>query len=221
MFKIICQLMSLSILSIIVSANLYASPFYQVEMIIFKQQASSTGNDIEPPQHFFTQMTRAHKLQSVTGEDLQAYNLLPSQAWTLNKQAATLEDKGKKQILFHKAWVQPILSSTLNESVYFQGGDINDEKGETLTTIDNFDPDGPELTKEESTELQGLLTLTQHHFIHVHLSLLYENPDNNSINRIYLDQHQRVKENELHYFDNHELGILLTIKPYSPPMSNP
>lgn len=195
-----------------------ASPFYQVEAIIFQQGDENPSTETRESAAI-PSLAEAHILHNaLPTNELDPYSILPKKQWQLTKQEWALQHKGKKRILFHTSWIQPISEST-STAIRIQGGHIYNNEGEVIADIDSHHPYDNLIT--DPTELIGSFTFTQKNFIHAQVNLAMQTPqDNGLVTTSHLKQRQRMKENELHYFDNPQLGVLVKVMPYSPTLSS-
>ncbi|MHA7840726.1 MAG: CsiV family protein [Gammaproteobacteria bacterium] len=189
------------------------APLYQVETIVFQQSDDNAPMEASPSEPM-PGLAEAQLLHAaVSNAEPQAYDLLPQNQWQLTSQEWALRHKGEKRILFHASWIQPILTSKAT-AIRIQGGHVYRADGEIITDLDSHAPYNT--VTDDSTELLGTLILTQQRFINAQINLIMQMPTENNafVTTSQLKQHQRMKENELHYFDNPHLGVLIKIIPY-------
>ena len=188
------------------------APVYQVEAIIFQQEAPDYSSEPLDPEALpsLTKAQTLHRAASTSESD--PYTLLPEKQWCLTQEAWALQHKGKKRILFHSSWIQPITGSGKAIPLAIQGGYIYNEAGDIMGEME-----GDGLYSAHPTELTGSLALTyQQRFINAQIHLtLQDFQRGRFISIAHLKQHQRMREGELHYFDNAQLGVLIKVLPYS------
>jgi Peptidoglycan-binding protein, CsiV len=102
--------------------NLWAQELYQVEIIIFQQQANVSQEQFisNPP---LPAVAGAIELQPYQGHQ-QAYHLLPETAFKLTAEADKLIDDPNYQLLLHQAWAQPIDNPNTTRPVHIQAGSL-------------------------------------------------------------------------------------------------
>lgn len=172
---------------------------YQVEIIVF-QNTSTTALQSETwasPQQM-PDTTNAINLSDTNNQN--AYRLLPRSSFNMAQQAAALRHKANYRVLSHIAWEQPLPAPNNARAVLVSAGSNN------------------------GWNLNGIITLSRVGLINVASNLILNIPVNElsapaqnttsasqGVASFQLRQHQRMRVNEIHYFDHPLFGMLVEV----------
>ena len=128
------------------------------------------------------------------GMEHTAYRRLPDEELALHDLVRQLENSGEFEVLEQLAWQQPVPERGNPQPIY-----VNLSNG----------------------ELQGHLAVTLGRYLHTQATLWLEPtptaPTSDPAAYAQLDQSQRMRSGELHYFDHPLFGLLVRIDKVSPP----
>ncbi|PIE23818.1 MAG: hypothetical protein CSA60_04100 [Neptuniibacter caesariensis] len=209
----------------------FAASWYKVEVVVFASNSSQAlADEYWPHIEDIPEKSRATNLGS-TGTG--AYQKLAPSSLSLKQAKNALRAKGENRILFHSAWLQPIVKTQNPRPVRIQGGEILDNgmhelegyiavgRGRYL----HFRPD-LYLSRRLNAEESALLKSTPHsdpvaNETPAQLSMQNSSTARPTVNAIQLpdiltvnlNQARRMRSKELHYIDHPLMGILVEIKP--------
>jgi hypothetical protein len=184
-------------------------PWYEVELIVFRQP-EPTGSDTElhpldPPAPQASQVVSLRQPQAGTG---QPYTMLGSGDLKLGSVYKSLQDSQRYEPLLHIGWRQPGLAGNQTASVALPP---------------NWQPwaDGAR------PPLYGLVRFQQDRFLHVAVDLRYYQPSSETVVTAgggaasdampaptYVHQQsRRIRTGELHYLDHPTLGVIVQVRP--------
>ncbi len=129
-----------------------------------------------------------------TGIELAAYRRLPNEELALHDLVRRLKNSGEFEVVEQLAWQQPVPERGNPQPIY-----VNLSNG----------------------EVQGHLAVTLGRYLHTQAKLWLEQtptePTSDPAAYAQLDQSQRMRSGELHYFDHPLFGLLVRIDKVSPP----
>lgn len=204
-----------------VTAN--TESWYQVDIIIFSQitnahyqsEAWLTPTPLHQPIN-----TQVIIDADTVNQSMAAYTLLPDEQFDLTKALNKLNNDHQYHVIWHGAWVQPIYKRHRYQPTYLAGGQVYSAMAEMTNA----------LTALPTSEFTGLLTFVPTgNYIAVTADLrLTEMTDTlgNTANflvnsstpyqQFALQQTQRLRTDEVHYFDHPLFGMLIKLTPYTP-----
>lgn len=110
----------------------------------------------------------------------------------------TLERSSSHRLLFHGSWRQPVRQPSRSIPIIINGGRIFDEKNELQGSVRfRFNPNADRVVADAN------IWLTQ--FV------------NDEERIIQMVQSRDMRSNEFHYLDHPAMGIVVLVKPYTPP----
>lgn len=210
------------------------SDWYQVEVLVFAQTHPDTS------EHWDTTLLPHYDNQAIhlsgSAAELPAAASTSAQqaaakgAWQLAAQdnsqpvaamAAKMNASGNYRTLFYGRWQQPIPANQTTLPIYLQGGnaisasaplaapqpmtsDVPDASDNTAAT---------ESTSVSLPELQGTLTLSRAHYLHLDTNLWFAASAGGQPFFTHIDAPRRLKSGELHYLDNPLFGLLIRLTP--------
>lgn len=158
-----------------------------------------------------------------------------------------MERRGSYRILFHESWRQPIRERGRAFALHVEGGEHLEpiEQTPLLTPLnppaeDNGEPPQPAQTAaddpagEQTTgltpdgnipapdrsfpEMRGELKLYLARYLHVEPNLWFTDESSSGERfHVVIEQHRRMRSEELHYIDHPLFGLVLYIKPWKTP----
>lgn len=180
-----------------------SAPWYDVELILFKQNPGSSGaSENWPEDPGSPDWTGAVNLQPQSAG--RSYSLLPRSAWRLNAHYNTLRSRSGFEPLFHKAWRQQVTTSRAAKSIY-------------------LGPDTIRTTGPVPAPFEGLIKISVSRYLHVELDVLLRGANSNrplntpdalaspSRGSIRFQAKRRMRSDELHYIDHPKMGALIMI----------
>lgn len=184
------------------------APWYDIELILFKQGASGgevTENWPEDPGSPEWSGAVALRSQAPASDPLQPYSLLPRAERQLNAQFNALRrTRTGIEPLFHQAWRQQVTTGRQAESIYL----------------------GPDRTRNSSAlppPFEGLIKISVSRYLHVELDILLRRANNSlpsgttgalpspTRGSIRFHANRRMRSGELHYIDHPKMGALIMI----------
>ena len=226
-------------------AQAKAPDWYQIEVVIFAQQASSQGvteiwrdtfnRDYSSTPLILGKTSKGIQVIGDTERDIEegAFVLLPDSQRELMSAAQRIKNSADLRLLSHLAWRQPVLERDQAQAILIQTGEkFNDE-----------------------FELEGTLTISRSRYLHARTDLFFSrfeqmqsaqaldwtvfseddlnfgqrewNPSFNDVDETStqfvraitanLKQSRRMRSSELHYIDHPLFGLLVQITPYKLP----
>lgn len=177
-------------------------PAYQIEIIVFSH-ITHEGLQSEywpalPP------LTISPKAVELTGDQL-----LPQTQWLLNP-AQQLLEKNQYSVLLHLAWQQSAAALRAGQIIHLSGGDIYEDK---------------------YSQVNGILAIRLERYFSVHTNLQFLMPwaslqnlnlpnisqsPGNPYMTFNINEHLRMRSNELNYIDHPLYGILIKIVALAP-----
>ncbi|EAR60589.1 CsiV family protein [Neptuniibacter caesariensis] len=213
------------------SNNAFTADWFKVEVVVFANNASEPLSAEYWPT--ITEIPEKSRATYLGGEGNGAYQRLSSSALSLKQAKNSLRAKGDYKVLFHSAWMQPVVETQNPRPIKIRGGDILDNgmhelegyiavgRGRYL----HFRPDlylNRPLSTEESALLKNPISSQAKDSISdTQLTMQSASgaaPSNNLIQlpdilTVNLNQARRMRSKELHYIDHPLMGILVEIKP--------
>lgn len=207
------------LLGLLISIPLQAAeetPWYEIELILFKQGPDS-GNSEQWPDDpgspdWEGMVSLVPEVTDSTGQP-PPYAVLPSSAWQLRALYNELGRSNGVEPLFHQTWRQPVVSSATAAHPVYLGPHFN-------RAVDTS-PTPP---------FEGTIRISVNRYFHVNLDLLLmganraatateppplaNSPTWGSIRFI---ASRRMRSGELHYIDHPRVGALILISRVEPP----
>lgn len=160
-----------------------ASPFYQIDLIIFTHQQSPTLPAELSLNSTISTNTKARILHTGISKELTPYHLLPFSFSHLKEEYWALHRKPQYRVLLHYTWLQP----------------LNNQTAITIPTINRND-----------WQLEGKLRIRRSNYYMLDSELLFS-PPNNSQAPFVFAQKQRLKGGDIYYFDHPQAGMLIKV----------
>ncbi len=178
---------------------------------------AATQANAQSPSQGFAQINQSQARQPQE-QSTPLFQLLPTQDFTLQQPQSAIEKHQNYHILLHEAWVQPIEKAS--KTIHLHGGAKYDDEGNVINTIASV------LPANDTWELDGTLTLNRNRYFQVASNLLLTEPNQQGLtpnedeepaklNHFSLKQTQRMRSDELHYFDHPLFGMLIKVTPYT------
>lgn len=203
---------------------------YQVNVILFSHiDAKDYHSEMWPTLGDFHIPDNSQTLNTAIenpASPLSANTLLPESDFGLSQALSKLNRNPHYQVIWHGAWVQPILPAGQSKPIH-----ITSETALGLPDVSN--QDNTDDTDNKTSYINGLLELTQTHYYTVvkanfRLAVLgstlpgqshhfFSSERDQTYQQFQLKQTQRIKPNEIHYFDQPLFGLLIKITPYKLP----
>ncbi len=172
---------------------------YQVEVIVFQNTAAQALQSETWNAHpALPNTSNAISLQDNTNQS--AYRLLPRSNFILGQQASALRQQGNYRILLHTAWQQPLPAPNNALPVHISAGSAN------------------------GWNLNGVITLSRLNLINFATNIVLNLPvselssasqntafANQGVASFQIHQRQRMRINEIHYFDHPLFGMLVEV----------
>ncbi len=150
------------------------------------------------------------------------YRYLPTSDFKLKSQERRLVNSKQYQVLLHVAWLQADGNS---QPVHIYGGNVYNAEGQRLAVNSNSNQPAPiESDGSAQWQINGTVKVNKSRYYKVNTNLLLiqpnpkqkrswfsNTPELPTFARYLLKQSQRMKRNELHYFDNPMFGTLVVI----------
>lgn len=223
------------ILSLYSSTLPAATPWYEIEVIVFEPVEPPTTTEkwpllFEPP--VLDGAVELLPAGKVIGDELVPFQVLATEQLQLSGEAKRLVAGNRYRILLHTAWRQPLLENGPGTPVHLTNlpgiGLAGDNPGQLLN------PPGAEPAAIPASPLinsiDGTITVLLTRYLHIRPNLVYTNPEvdlarqiiaqeNNapSVDRFVMKESRRVKLQELHYFDHPYFGMIARIVRFEPP----
>lgn len=211
----ICSLL----LGLLISIPLQAADepsWYEIELILFKQDSGSGGSEQWPDDpgspDWEGMVSLAPETTDSTGQP-RPYAVLPRADWQLRALYNALRRSNDIDPLFHQAWRQPVVSSAAAAHPVYLGPRFN--------RVVDTSPTPP---------FEGTVRISVNRYFHVNLDLLLmganraatatePSPLANSPTRgsIRFTASRRMRSGELHYIDHPRVGALILISRVEPP----
>ena len=175
------------LLSLLVSPSIYAKQWYQIELIVFAQNSANSEvfDQTQSSIRWPRRLVEISQIKYSKTQLLQApINLaqLKSEDRALNAEYYQLRSRNGYRPLLHKAWVQTVASNSKSQPVRFF------QKGSSL--------------------VNGFVSLERGHYLHLNVNLEYDAGE-----LVYkIEQRQKLRLNELNYFDHPKFGVIATVK---------
>ncbi len=172
---------------------------YQVEIIVFQNtSAKALQSETWASPQQMPNTTNAINLSYTNNQS--AYRLLPRSSFNMAQQAAALRRKANYRILSHIAWEQPLPDPHNAHSVLISAGSNNGWNLNGIITLSRV----------------GLINVASNLILNMPVSELSSTEQNTTFaNRGFasfqLRQHQRMRVNEIHYFDHPLFGMLVEV----------
>lgn len=156
--------------------------------------------------------------------DKMVFHYLDKKDFKLNSQEKRLTNSKNYQVLMHIAWLQ----GDESKPIHIFAGQLFDQNGGPINSqADPYQPKPVVSNDGLQWELDGTLEVTKNRYFKVNSNLILTKPspkpkhswfsrstDQPPLSHYLLDQSQRMKSGELHYFDNPMYGLLVQITPY-------
>lgn len=151
------------------------------------------------------------------------YHYLPSSAFHLSPQETALIGSKQYQVLLHTAWLQ---TTSAAPTIHLFGGMVFDSQGNPIQMkVSRYQPNADSAnTPGAQWELDGTLQVNKDQYYTAKTNLVlttinppaksswFESKQNRPIfTRYVMKDTQRMKENELHYFDHPRFGVLIGV----------
>jgi hypothetical protein len=194
------------------AADTDAPAWYDVEVLVFKNNAPADGGEIWPADPGHPDLEKAVELVPVPQANPlpgspQPFQQLDETAFTLKTAATRLTGSPNYKPLLHLAWLQPAGAQTDAPAVHIHTDGSRDAAG-----------------TEDARTLDGSIRLSRSRFLHVDVDLVYHDAGVRSSasgsgsdeppTLFRLQQSRRVNSGELHYFDNPVFGLLVKVTPH-------
>jgi len=193
---------------------------YEVEVLIFKYaDPQNIQGEIWPKNPPLPPISRAISLQP--SEATTSYHYLPTSSFKLTPEERRLRAIPNYQVLLHTAWIQNKGEAPL---IHLFGGGIYDETGHFIGNGNLYEPSPlQQSTNSSQWEVDGTLQVSAEQYYKVNANVMLTIPAPPSRNawfrreetpifsRFVLQQIQRMKPQELHYFDHPMFGMLVMI----------
>lgn len=180
--------------------------WYEVELIVFRQW-EAPGDDAEakpldPPPPSFERVQPPAPADAAAGT---RFRQLPAQRLDLHGVYRRLQQDDAYEPLLHIGWEQPGLSGAESVAVSLPAD------WQPQPQADQFTPTPP---------LHGLIRVYADRYLHVHTDLRYApatdwGPGASQV----MQQHRRMRSDELHYLDHPALGVIVQVTPMDAPPS--
>jgi hypothetical protein len=153
----------------------------------------------------------------------QSYHYLPVSSFKLTPEEKILANRGNYRVLLHSAWLQKNGQAPL---IHVFGGAVYDSQGRLIeATTDRYQPLAlVSNTTAPQWELDGTVQVSAEQYYKVNTALALTTPappakaawfgsqeTNPTFSRYVLRQIQRMKSDELHYFDHPMFGMLVKV----------
>lgn len=198
---------------ILISANVAAANWYQVEMIIFEHLNPDTGGEQWYNNKGLPDIANSVELVTDQAGDLVAYQILSSGRYNISGVYSALKSSREYRPVMHIAWQQPGLSRSNAKLVH-----IRDTAG--TRSSDGY--------QDNLVKIDGTVKLRGGHFLFLDIDLAYffnslpestinsvmmnENITNNLSDYARLTESRKIKLNELHYFDHPLFGVITWVR---------
>lgn len=184
-------------------------PFYNVEIVIFKNNTGPKDQELMLP---ISQPVKAKKIldlssiSSIRAARKKSYRVLRPNQLQLNKAVEKIIKSSDHDVLLHVGWHQPGLSLQKTMPIWIRSGEI---LGQTV--------DGKPMY-----ELEGKITIALARYLHTYADLILHRrtlsddddlTDIHQINSYNLQEHRRMRSQKLHYLDHPQFGLLVLITP--------
>lgn len=200
MIRAVPLILLLLFAGIALGADTDAPPWYDVELIVFKNKAPPAQNgELWPLDPGTPELAQATEL-SPPAAGAQAFQQLASPGQTLDSALARLSASRDYRPLLHLAWRQPVTAQADAPAVHVYGGEDRAEGIETGAAA-------------PARELDGTVRVSRNRFLHVDVDLLLREESGRTFR---LRQSRRVNSGELHYFDHPAFGALVKLTPHEP-----
>lgn len=178
--------------------------WYQVEVIVFSQNAQNTevfeqtSPELSLPANLAFLSQSEYALPSLLQNPV-AYARVKPEDRLLNGSYNNLQRNSNYQPLLHESWVQPAKSNQVNKGVHL----------------------GVKGNNNEEDILNGILKIQRGHYLHLIMDMEYAPGQFTSTDETafsepviyHLKEKRRLRLNEVHYLDHPTFGIIVTIKP--------
>lgn len=211
------------------------TPWYEIELIAFARNAEDGGQSENWPQEPGSpDWSTAHAIQTELPSSLEArtqdvatppssFILVPEAGYQLSGATRQLKrTAGRMEPLLHLAWRQPVQNRDSAEPVYIQSPSY-------IQASTGY---------PQPSRLEGTVKISLSRYLHVDLDLLLReqiaahDPSSQpslgsyttatSNYRSYrMQDHRRMRSNELHYIDHPLMGVLVEIRPFEAPEPKP
>lgn len=191
-----------------------AEPLYQVEIVVFTRESADAESEESWNKHYDLRYPAQTVVLQASDGSNSAYQLLPTDALQLTREAGVIEQRRGMRVLVHEAWLQPVDDPAHAKNIFISGGK----------------------TSGEHHELEGTFALGVEHFLRADANLWlsrFSSNDNNSVptlpmppgvisntgsteryptaQTVVLQEQRRMRSGELHYFDHPKLGLLVLV----------
>lgn len=197
------------------AADADAPPWYDVEVIVFKNNTPPAADGemwpIDPGMPALEQATELVPLpqSSPLPGSPQPFQQLGDANQTLASALTRLTASRDYHPLLHLAWRQPVTAQADAPAVHIYSGEDSDGT------------EGSAPTDAPARELDGTVRVSRNRFLHIDMDLLFQEsgaagPDASG-RTFRLRQSRRVNSGEVHYFDHPAFGALIRLTPYEAP----
>lgn len=151
--------------------------------------------------------------------------------------AKRMSASGDFRTLFYGRWQQPIAANQKTLPIYLQGGQqitastalaapqpMQSDPAMAATDVPPLDANNPsvdggitssapEAVAATLPELQGTITLSRAHYLHLDTNLWFAANANGQTFFAHINEPRRLKSGELHYLDNPLFGVVIRVTP--------
>lgn len=202
-----------------VFTSAYAEKTYQVEMIIFSHITKTALNNEKWP--FIT----PHPINTSKLMDENQLTRVPPENQLLTKFVDRINNKPDYHVILSMAWTLTSDTSIPNQPIHIYGGTIYDNQGNLIGNAINADQP---YTPNSIWQVNGTVKINVDRYFDVRLNLFFAAPRNeitaiaqndyfatttNNFLYFQLNQHRRMRSNELNYISQPMYGVLIQISP--------
>ncbi len=127
-----------------------------------------------------------------------AFIVLPPSEHGFSDTNRTLDRSPSHRLLFHGSWRQPVRQTSRSIPIILNGGRLFDEQSELQGSVRfRFNPNADRVVVDANIWLTRFI--------------------NNQEHIIQMIQSRDMRSNEFHYLDHPAMGIVVLVKPYTPP----
>ncbi|MCC6206922.1 MAG: peptidoglycan binding protein CsiV [Gammaproteobacteria bacterium] len=190
------------------AADADTPPWYDVEVIVFKNNTPPASNgEVWPVDPGSPELEKAMELvplpqSSPLPGNVQPFQELGDSNHTLASALARLYAARDYHPLLHLAWRQPVTAQADAPAVHIYSEDTSDG----TKAIESTDAPPPR-------EFDGTVRVSRNRFLHIDMDLLLRE----SGTAFRLRQSRRVNSGEVHYFDHPAFGALIKLTPHEAP----
>lgn len=193
--------------------SLASAKDYLVEVVLFEHVNKEDSSTVR--QMYYPLVRSAIGLNSDAASDAGIRKIDTGLSLTAN--ADSISSSGRYRLLNHFAWRQPGLDNRNSKSIRINVGKVSTVYiPQDLKGFDEFAPASaqpePNSSREiRTTTVNGRIKVYLGRFLHMHVQLVYTDPESGRSYR--LSHSRKMRSKELHYIDNQRFGILTRILP--------